>query len=765
MAVLVGLGVTVVVPSSSAAGEQTPAEYCSKFASDTDKVNACLTGATTNNSCQDYAILFSDAYAKVCNDARAAKKAGQIVTNVASQTDVDAANCKAKADGSVWDTSTNTCISVEDARANCIATAQKNPGSVYWDGGEQKCITGQPDGANSDEAVACNAKNDGSYWDVAGKTCISGADAKASCLTNAANNPGQMHWDDDAMQCVSGTANTPQSNTGGSSDVANNTDLYKKAILEACAPYQGDQEQALSCLYGGLGDQGQANKPVTALDCLSSGNLVGSGTQISSNQAACEVGRKAGNAFINSQSNSGSSSTSSGSSDLSFDQLSSIFNLNSLIDVMHALGPNSGLSTDKINSTPDNALDYYIDGAGGKQKIKTWMSGKDGAPTLVWFNGGGWVSNDGTAEYIAQGSTQKNAPNGVGKFIAPVPGGGATARGVNVIEVQYRLGTSGVYYQFEDVLRGLKHVIANASGYGIDPSKIAVGGDSAGGSLSMRVAASGVSGAAVGVGWSPPTNGYTALFKSFSNFLIGIIHSTCIPTSPAGAANMTDLFLGGNGKVAEEGKDILSGGIGDLTGVQDGSADPMTLISKVLTTAQYALTAGVNAEQISKKIEVAYNNGDPNLGSIMGSGLPSSLFNVASKTLTSCLDNFKALSPAIYASPNTPPSIMVGFDIDNMVDPQQMYDMRDKLRSMGIRSDVVVLKGDPDVPPPAIGPSENHMGYDPQAVCPTINFIFSVVGGGDSVNCNTNMLPDKATGPAPTNPLGGLQDILGGLGG
>jgi hypothetical protein len=401
-------------------------------------------------------------------------------------------------------------------------------------------------------------------------------------------------------------------------------------------------------------------------------------------------------------------------------------------------------------------------------------------PAIVWFNGGGWHADDHTSDSLATGGSIKNAQQSTdpgAEDNGPPPGGGANARGYTVIEVTYRLGSDGVYYMYEDVMRGLQHVINNARLYGIDPTKIAVGGDSAGGSLAMRVVASGVSGAKVGIGWSAPTNAFTALFKSFQSFLIGMDHSTCIPTDLAGLDNFTNLLTGGSGNVAQEGQGLSSNdfsglglgqglsGIpsgGDLQGLQSDLTDPISTVTEILQAAQYAADTGQNLETISQQLESAYGSGSSGSStsgstsstssssllsglsstSLGGSGggsssLTSGVFNLSAKKLSECFDNFKVLSPALFASPNTPPVYMVDFDDDDIIDQQQSFDMRDKVRSFGSQADSYMIKGDAsDGNHGLFDVTKNHLGYDSRAVCPTLNFVDSIINVGKGTpNC------------------------------
>lgn len=579
-------------------------------------------------------------------------------------------------------------------------------------------------------------------------------------------------------------------------------EAYKGAILLACAPYQDNEAAALWCLYGGLGKDGKEHKPQS--DCFTKNETKGSVL----NQTACQTGSEAGKTYQDSVKKSNDSNNGSGSSildlfgglfgptvsssgktsdanakknqQMSIQQL--MAQMGGAIDMLHQLSPNAGT---KVSDKQSNSLDSYINGAGRKQKIIDLNpTHPKGAPAILFFNGGAWHFNDSTGQAVMAGSPCKNfimangepgAPcaggGGLGDFGIP-GGGGGVARGYAGFDVTYRLGSSGVYYMLEDVLRGIRHIIANADRYGIDPEKIIIWGDSAGGSLSMRAAASGISGAKVAVGWSPPVNAYTVLFASYKTFMLGLDHSTCIPTDLAGLANMTDLMLGGGGKIAEYGQGLASNDFGFIMGLGSGDTsgvteDPAGLIGGLLTAAQYAGTSAMNAEAITQQLLAAYNEGAPNMNSVLNSGLTGGVFNMASKKLVECMDNLKALSPAIYASPNTPPSFLAGFDTDDVVPPQQLYDMRDKLRTLGIRSDALVLTGDDNADYPAFGASTNHLGYDPRMVCPTFNFIESVMSPEKgAVNCGTGLREStyqntNIEGAAPEVP--GLFQLLNGL--
>ncbi|MQG50556.1 MAG: alpha/beta hydrolase [SAR202 cluster bacterium] len=90
-------------------------------------------------------------------------------------------------------------------------------------------------------------------------------------------------------------------------------------------------------------------------------------------------------------------------------------------------------------------------------------------PIIVWFHGGGWVigsvdGSDGTARHLALGS------------------------GFAVLSVDYRLAPETKYPgPFNDCYGVTKWVYENADQLDIDPKRISVGGDSAGGNLAAAV--------------------------------------------------------------------------------------------------------------------------------------------------------------------------------------------------------------------------------------------------------------------------------------
>jgi acetyl esterase len=94
----------------------------------------------------------------------------------------------------------------------------------------------------------------------------------------------------------------------------------------------------------------------------------------------------------------------------------------------------------------------------------------DGDPALVYYHGGGFV--------VCDLDTHDN----VCRFLA-------AHTGARVISVDYRLAPESRFpAAAEDALAALRDVVARAEELGIDPARVAVAGDSAGGNLAAGVA-------------------------------------------------------------------------------------------------------------------------------------------------------------------------------------------------------------------------------------------------------------------------------------
>ena len=110
-----------------------------------------------------------------------------------------------------------------------------------------------------------------------------------------------------------------------------------------------------------------------------------------------------------------------------------------------------------------------VQGAAGPLRARLYVpheqAGAQPSPLLLYFHGGGWVvcdldTHDAPCRMLARSA------------------------GVRVLAVDYRLAPEHPYpAAADDALAAFRHVAANAADYGVDPARIAVGGDSAGGNL------------------------------------------------------------------------------------------------------------------------------------------------------------------------------------------------------------------------------------------------------------------------------------------
>lgn len=114
--------------------------------------------------------------------------------------------------------------------------------------------------------------------------------------------------------------------------------------------------------------------------------------------------------------------------------------------------------------------DVVIDGAGGRLHATRYRAGAHSRGLVVYFHGGGWTlgsraSHDATARTLAADA------------------------GVDVLNVEYRLAPENPFpAAFDDAMAAWRFAVDQAPRWGLDPRKIGVAGDSAGGNLAAVVA-------------------------------------------------------------------------------------------------------------------------------------------------------------------------------------------------------------------------------------------------------------------------------------
>ena len=115
--------------------------------------------------------------------------------------------------------------------------------------------------------------------------------------------------------------------------------------------------------------------------------------------------------------------------------------------------------------------DHRVPVTGGEITVRVYRpAGVGPHPVLVFYHGGGWVIGD------------LYTHDGICRSIV-------NAAGCAVASVDYRLAPEFKYpTPVEDSYAGLLWVVANATRLGLDPARIAVGGDSAGGNLAAVMA-------------------------------------------------------------------------------------------------------------------------------------------------------------------------------------------------------------------------------------------------------------------------------------
>jgi acetyl esterase len=122
----------------------------------------------------------------------------------------------------------------------------------------------------------------------------------------------------------------------------------------------------------------------------------------------------------------------------------------------------------------DRVKDFEVPGPNGPIGVRFYRGAgtheKGALPVLVYYHGGGWVLGD------------LDSHDWVCRRIA-------NAAQCAVLSVDYRMAPEHVFpAAFDDSLAALRWTVDNASRLKIDPSRVAVGGDSAGGNLAAAVA-------------------------------------------------------------------------------------------------------------------------------------------------------------------------------------------------------------------------------------------------------------------------------------
>ena len=125
---------------------------------------------------------------------------------------------------------------------------------------------------------------------------------------------------------------------------------------------------------------------------------------------------------------------------------------------------------------PDDVAvtDRSIAGPGGALPLRLYRPKAavpgEALPALVYAHGGGWVFGNLDSHDVLCAQLALQA-------------------GIAVVAIDYRLAPDARFPgAFDDVVAGLKWVAANGPTVGIDPARLAIGGDSAGGNLAAAVA-------------------------------------------------------------------------------------------------------------------------------------------------------------------------------------------------------------------------------------------------------------------------------------
>jgi len=115
--------------------------------------------------------------------------------------------------------------------------------------------------------------------------------------------------------------------------------------------------------------------------------------------------------------------------------------------------------------------DRHVEGKGGAIPVRIYRPAAAAviAPCILYFHGGGFMKGDlDSSDTVAWGLAEET--------------------GAVVVSVDYRLAPENKYpAAFDDCYSVLAHVAGNPAAYGVDPARVAVCGDSAGGNLAAAV--------------------------------------------------------------------------------------------------------------------------------------------------------------------------------------------------------------------------------------------------------------------------------------
>jgi acetyl esterase/lipase len=184
------------------------------------------------------------------------------------------------------------------------------------------------------------------------------------------------------------------------------------------------------------------------------------------------------------------------------------------------LSPTADWATHAQNEYAVAANLTYLTASGYESKLDIYRRRdvQTPQPTLVFYHGGGWIG--GTKE---------------ASFMSIMPW---LEMGWNVVNVEYRMArVAEAPAAVEDALCALRYVVNNAKNNNIDPDKIVVSGESAGGHLALAV------------GMIPSTAGLTAICAGggFTG------NETAVPKVAAiinwyGITDVNDLLAGANAR-------------------------------------------------------------------------------------------------------------------------------------------------------------------------------------------------------------------------